>query len=152
MKPPGLSDRLLVYAVFCAAVFLVTYFGLLPDLPRAWRLPGSRPLYAAGAAGALLLFVSAAFLLAKRTGRGGSPVRWFSAHVVAGAAGTVLAAVHSAGRLRYAPALLLLALLGLVALGVWARVRLSRRISAAFGQKAAAFGAEAPASGAEAPA
>ena len=51
----------------------------------------------------------------------------------------VLIAIHSGGYLRRPPALLLLALLALAALGVWARVRGSRRMAATFASKAPAF-------------
>ncbi len=139
MRRPDISDRLLVYLIFAAAVVLVTWFSFLPDLAPEWRLPGSPRLYGAGSAGSVLLLVSVVFIFVKRTGRGGSPVRWFSAHVVAAVAGGVLVAIHSAGYLRYAPALLLLALLGLAALGVWARVSLSRRMSATFAEKHESF-------------
>ena len=136
MNRPDVGDRLLAYLIFAAALLLTSHFSLLPDLPDAWHKPGSPELYLTGAAGGILLLVSAGFLLAKRTGRGGSPVRWFAAHVLTGTAGAVLAAVHSAGKLRYAPALLLLALAGLLALGVWARVRGPRRMAATFAEKA----------------
>ncbi len=144
MRRPDIDDRLLAYLIFTAAVSLTTYFFFLPEFSPEWRLPGSPPLYAMGTLGSALLLVSVIFLIAKRTGKGGSPTAWFSAHVVTAVAGAVLVTVHSAGRLRYAPALLLLALLGLVALGVWARIRLSRRISATFASKHASF---APAEG-----
>lgn len=139
MRRPDINDRLLAYLIFAAAVFLTTYFAILPNLSQEWRLPGSPRLYWIGTAGSALLLVSVMFLIAKRTGRGGSPSAWFAAHVLAATAGAVLVSVHSAGRLRYAPALLLLALLGLVALGVWARIRLSRRISATFATKHGSF-------------
>jgi len=135
MSRLDLGDRLLAYLIFAAALVLTTHFAFLHRYPEAWTLPGSPLLYRIGAAGTALLLVSVGFLLAKRTGRGGSPVGWFTAHVVTATAGGVLVAVHSAGRLRYAPALLLLALLGLVALGVWARVRLARRVAATFASK-----------------
>lgn len=139
MKRPDIDDRLLAYLIFAAAVFLTTYFAFLPNLSPEWKLPGSPRLYAVGTAGSVLILVSVLFLLAKRTGRGGSPSAWFAVHVVAATAGAVLVSVHSAGRLRYAPAFLLLALMGLVALGVWARIRLSRRISATFATKHESF-------------
>ncbi|MEE9256086.1 MAG: hypothetical protein V3V56_02845 [bacterium] len=139
MSRPDIDDRLLAYLIFAAAVVLTTYFAFLPDLSPEWKLPGSPRLYAMGTAGSALLLVSLAFVLAKRTGRGGSPTAWFAAHVVAATAGAVLVSVHSAGRLRYAPGLLLLTLAGLVALGVWARIRLSRRISATFASKHESF-------------
>jgi hypothetical protein len=139
MRRPDLSDRLLAYLLFAAAVILVTWFAFLPGLAPAWRLPGSPQLYRFGLAGSFLLLVSLFFVLAKRTRWGGSPVRWFSAHVVAAVAGGVLATIHSAGRLRYAPALLLLVLAALAALGVWARFQLSRRMSATFAEKHESF-------------
>jgi hypothetical protein len=140
MRRPDLSDRLLAYLFFAAAVILVAWFAYLPGLAPAWRLPGSPQLYRFGLAGSFLLLVSLFFVLAKRTRWGGSPVRWFSAHIVAALAGGVLVAIHSAGRLRYAPALLLLALAALAALGVWARIQLSRRMSATFAEKHESFG------------
>ena len=53
--------------------------------------------------------------------------------------GAVLVTVHSAGYLRYAPALLLLILLLLVILGVWARVRLSKDMAATFATRDESF-------------
>ncbi|HBK79502.1 MAG TPA: hypothetical protein DDZ83_07440 [Nitrospinae bacterium] len=146
MKRPDLSDRLLAYLIFAAAIVIVTWFALLPDRAPAWKLPGSPRLYVIAVVGSLLLLVSVLFVFAKRTGRWGSPVGWFTAHVAAAAAGSVLVAIHSAGFLRYVPALLLVALLGLAALGVWARILLSRRISATFAEKHESF---APVSGAD---
>ncbi len=139
MKRPDISDRLLAYLVFAAGLSIIVWFAFLSDRSPDWRLPGSPRLYRTGVVGSVLLLVSFAFVLAKRTGAGGSPVRWFSAHIVSAVAGSVLVAIHSAGYLRYAPALLLLALAGLAALGVWARIQLSRRISATFGSKHESF-------------
>jgi len=140
MKRMDLGDRPLVALVAGAAIVIAVYFVLvLPALPPAWRTPGSAPLYVAGAAGTVLLLVSMMFVLVKRTGRGGPPPAWLAAHVVASTIGAVLVAVHSAGLLRRAPALLFLALIGLVVLGVWARVRLSRRMAATFGTKQQSF-------------
>ena len=53
--------------------------------------------------------------------------------------GGVLVTIHSAGFVRYAPALLLVALLLLVILGVWARVRISRRMAATFASRDESF-------------
>jgi len=88
---------------------------------------------------ALLLLVPVGFTLNKRTGAGGSPTRWFVAHVLATVVGTVLAAIHGAAQLDGPPALLLIAIAALVATGVIARVYLSRNMSATFGTKRAAF-------------
>ncbi len=90
-------------------------------------------------AGSALLLVPMGFALAKRTGRGGSPPRWFVAHVAAATAGLVLVAGHTSGRLERPPALLLLALVGLALTGAVARVRLSADIAATFGTKRAPF-------------
>lgn len=140
MKRPDLGDRVLTALIVGAVVVLVLYFAVAhPALPKAWRTPGSPELYLVGVAGAALLLVSMVFVLVKRTGRGGSPPAWFIAHVVCGTIGAVLVAIHSAGYLRRPPALLFLALLGLVALGVWARVRLARRMAATFATKQQSF-------------
>ncbi len=123
-----------------AAFVLVGYFALVRSgLPAAWRTPGSPPLYLTGVCGALLLLVSMVFAAMKRGGHGDSAPAWFVAHVVCATLGTVLVAIHSAGYLRRPPALLFLALLGLIVLGVWARVRLSARMAATFSTKLGGF-------------
>ena len=139
MRRLDIGDRLLAYLVFAAAVVLVTFFAFQHELPREWHLPGSPTLYLIGVAGTLLLCVSLVFVVTKRTGAGGSPLGWFSAHVVTATLGGVLVTIHSAGYLRYAPALLLAALLLLVILGVWARVRLSRQMAATFASREQSF-------------
>jgi hypothetical protein len=145
-KRPDLSDRALIALIVAAAAALVVYFAFVQAvLPEAWRRPGSPELYLMGAAGTALLLVSMAFVWVKRTGRGGFPPAWFIAHVVASTVGGVLIGVHSAGYLRRPPALLFLALLGLVALGVWARVRLSRQMAATFATKQRSFTPATPA-------
>jgi hypothetical protein len=140
MKRPDLPDFVLLWVVGAAALAAVAWFALLrPALPAAWRTPGSPELYLLGVVGALLLLVSIVFVIVKRSGRGELAPAWFVAHVVLGTFGTVLVLVHSAGFLRRPPALLLLALLGLIVLGVWARLRLSGRMAATFGSKQGAF-------------
>jgi hypothetical protein len=140
MTRPDLSNRSLAAIVAALVAALVLYFAAVqPALPSAWRTPGSPELYLVGVAGAALLLVSMVFVLVKRTGRGGSPPAWFVAHVLGGAAGTVLVAVHSGGFLRRPPALLFLCLGALVALGVWARMRLAPRMAATFSSKTSSF-------------
>lgn len=118
---------------------IAAWFILRAWLPEAWRVPGSPALYLTGVAGVLLLLVPAAFAIVKRGGLTREPVRWFNAHVVCASLGAVLIAIHSGGYFRRAPALLLLALAALALLGVWARVRGSRRMAATFASKAPAF-------------
>lgn len=141
MQRNDLSDGQLLLIVAAAAAAIAVCFALQPWLPEPWRVPGSPPLYLAGVAGLLLLLVPAAFSIAKRSGAGRDPVGWFNAHVVCSCLGAVLIAIHSGGFLRRAPALLLAALLALAALGVWARVRGSRRMAATFASRAPAFAA-----------
>ena len=118
---------------------IVAWFAVRHWLPEAWHVPGSPQLYLTGVAGALLLLVPAAFALAKRGGRSSNPRGWFNAHIVCSSLGAILIAIHSGGFLRRPPALLLLAILALAALGVWARVRGSHRMAATFASKAPAF-------------
>ena len=141
MRRPDIGNRVLIGMVAAIVLALLLYVLLLPSLPPALRTPGSPALYLVGVGGACLLLVSMAFVLVKRTGWGGSPPAWFVAHVVASSLGTVLVVIHSAGYLRRPPALLFLALLGLILLGVWGRVWLSRRMSGTFGTKHAHFAA-----------
>jgi hypothetical protein len=141
MRRPDIGNRVLIGMVVTIVLALLAYFLLLPSLPAVMRTPGSPVLYIVGVVGAALLLISMVFVLVKRTGRGGSPPAWFIAHVIGSSIGTVLIAVHSAGYLRRPPALLFLALAGLILLGVWGRVWLSRRISGTFGTKHAHFAA-----------
>ena len=132
-------DARLLQLTAAAVVAIVLWFVIRGALPEMWRTPGSAVLYLTGVAGVLLLLVPVVFVLVKRSGRGQNPVGWFNAHIVCSLAGMVLIAVHSGGFLRRPPALLLLALVALAALGVWARVRGSRRMAATFASKAPAF-------------
>jgi len=140
MSRPDISNRTLGTLVAGLAVVILIYAVGRAFLPDALKTPGSPVLYLCGVFGALLLLVSAVFVLVKRAGRGGSPPFWFNAHIIASCLGTVLVVIHSAGYLRRPPALLFLALLGLIVLGVWARIWLSRRVSSTFGEKYGHFG------------
>ena len=140
MTRPDLSNRVLIASIAAAAAILVVYFALArPVLPEAWRTPGSPQLYFTGVAGAALLLVSMVFAVVKRTGGGGAAPAWFVAHVVCATVGLVLVVVHSGGHLRRPPALMFLALLGLVTLGVWARLQGARRMAATFATKQRSF-------------
>ena len=140
MKRPDLPDQMLLWIVGTAALVVAAWFALLrPVLRVPWSTPGSPELYVAGVAGALLLLVSMVFVVVKRSGHGRLAPAWFIAHIVCGTLGTVLVLFHSGGFFRRPPALLLLALLGLIVLGVWARVRLSDRMAATFATKQRGF-------------
>ena len=139
MRRPDLPDRMLVWIVAAAALAIAAWFALRPALRVSWSTPGSPELYIAGVLGALLLLVSMVFVVVKRSGHGRLAPAWFIAHVVCGTLGAVLVVVHSAGFLRRPPALLFLALLGLIVLGVWARVHLSARMAATFATKQRGF-------------
>ncbi len=140
MKRPDLPDLMLIWIVGAAALAIAAWFALLRRaVPPAWTTPGSPELYLTGVLGASLLLVSMVFVVVKRSGQGSLAPAWFVAHIVCGTLGTVLVLVHSAGYLRRPPALLLLALLGLIVLGVWARVRLSGRMAATFATKERGF-------------
>ena len=140
MRPaPDLGDKRLLRLVAIAAGAIAAWFALRPWLAPAWREPGSPELYLTGVAGVLLLLVPAAFALAKRGGRSRDPRAWFNAHVTCSLAGAVLIAAHSGGLLRRPPALLLAAIVVLAALGVWARLRGSRRMAATFASKTHVF-------------
>lgn len=134
-----LNNTVLVVLVAATLFTILCWFVLRNLLPPAWRTPGSAPLYLCGVAGALLLLMPAAFTIAKRGGRSRRPIAWFNAHVVCACLGSALIAAHSAGHLGRAPALLLLVLVALAALGVWARLRAARLLAATFGSKVAAF-------------
>ncbi|MFN7086453.1 MAG: hypothetical protein ACK4N4_07480 [Burkholderiales bacterium] len=139
MQRRDISDSRLLQFVAAAIAAIPIWFFVRPLLPEMWRAPGSPALYLTGVAGAALLLVPVAFVVAKRGGASANPVGWFNAHIVCSLAGMVLVAIHSGGFLRRPPALLLLALAALAVLGVWARVRGSRRMAATFASKAPAF-------------
>jgi hypothetical protein len=140
MKRPDLPDRMLLWIVGAAVLLVAAWFALLrPVLRISWSTPGSPELYSAGLLGALLLLVSMVFVVVKRSGHGRLAPHWFIAHIVCGTLGTVLVLFHSGGFFRRPPALLLLALFGLIVLGVWARVRLSTRMAATFATKQRGF-------------
>jgi hypothetical protein len=141
MPARDIADRRLVRLVAAALAAIAAWFALRPWLAPAWREPGSPQLYLTGIAGVLLLLVPAAFALAKRGGASRDPRGWFNAHVYGSLAGAVLIAAHSGGLLRRPPALLLLAIVALAALGVWARLAGARRMAATFASKTGIFAA-----------
>jgi hypothetical protein len=138
-----IGNQFLFKLLAVAAAVLVVYVLAFSTLGPAWRAQGGPMLYLIAVAGAALLLVSVVFLIAKRVGVG-SPRVWFIAHVVAATVGFVLVSIHAAGSIFEAPALLLLALVGLMALGVWARVRAANMMAGTFATKRGGFVAADP--------
>ncbi|MCA8927780.1 MAG: hypothetical protein KDC18_06895 [Alphaproteobacteria bacterium] len=108
-----------------------------------WARPGSPLLQSLAIAGAVLLLVSFAAVLAKRFGRPGKA--GFRAHVVLASLGLAGVLAHWSFHVIQFPTLLLLLLLALVALGVWSRSAGAAQMAGTFGRKHAAFAPPAPA-------
>lgn len=139
---PVLGNMLLRSLGITVIVVIVAYFLLLfPYLPEAWRKAGSPELYLTGVAGACLLLVSMIFSAVKRGGGGDLAPTMYVAHVLCAYAGTVLVAIHGAGNLGRPPVFLYLAIIGLIALGLYARVHLSARVARTFAEKHKSFAA-----------
>ena len=145
MNRPDLDNRRLTWLLCGTILAIALYFLLLPGMPEAWRTPGSPELYLMGVSGAVLLLTAASFSIAKRGKSTSSPVAWFAAHVNLACLGSLCVAIHSVGYMRRPPALLILALIGLAALGVWARIYGAKRMAATIGTKRPAFAAPDPA-------
>lgn len=143
-RPGHLSNSALISATVVATVCLLIWAIGKGQLPAAWRTPGTITLQWVGVAGTVLLLVPTFFAFAKRTGQMQRATAWVSAHALCALAGTVLIVIHSAGHLAEPPALLLGALLGLLVLGVWARVAGAARMANTFGTKPRGFAAPSP--------
>jgi hypothetical protein len=137
--PYHLPDRSLILTLVVATIIIIGFFLIKPMLSATWQMPGSALLQSGALIAVLLLLVPVGFSLNKRTGAGGASTRWFSMHVIATIAGTVLAVIHGSARFDAAPALLLLAIAGLIITGATARVYLSSNMAATFGTKRHAF-------------
>jgi hypothetical protein len=131
--PDSRLAAITVAAVGLALLGLVA----LPSLPGGLGRPGGPVLQTAAILGSALLLASFVAVLRKKAGHPGKA--GFRAHVWLASAGAVLVAVHSTGSLFKIPSLLLLALAGLIALGVWSRVLGSRQMARIFGTKMAGF-------------
>lgn len=137
---PVLGNTWLRGLAIVVVVAIVAYFLVLfPRLPEAWRSAGSPELYLTGVVGACLLLVAMVFSAVKRGGGGDLAPRFYIAHVLCAYVGAVLVAIHGAGNLGRPPALLYLAIFGLIALGIYARVHLSRRVARTFAEKHKSF-------------
>lgn len=142
LSRPTISNRRLAWIAPLIVLAVAGYFlFLFPALPEAWRRAGSPELYLTGVLGAALLLVSMVFVLVKRGGGGDRAPFWYVAHVIAASIGAVLVAVHGAGNVGRPPALLYLAIITLMALGIWARLRGTAMVSSTFATKHKSFAA-----------
>lgn len=102
---------------------LVAYYVTLPLVPWETVRPGSPLGQSVGILAALLLLGAAAFSPAKRwRGFLRYPPGWMDAHIVLGGLAAWLAFAHAAGRFTRAPGWILLAIVGLMLLGVYGRL------------------------------
>ena len=136
---PDLANSALLWVLAATAACIAILAVLRPHLPADFDRPGSTVLHLTGVAGALLLLVPAAFAAVKRSGGSEAPNAWLVAHVLASCAGLVLVMAHTAGRLDGTPALLVLAVLGLIASGAVARLHVSDTMAATFATRRAPF-------------
>lgn len=142
---PVLGNAVLKLLGVVVLFAIVVYYALLfSELPKVWRQAGSPELYLTGVAGALLFLVSVLFVAIKRGGGGDLAPTFYVAHVLCACVGAVLVVIHGAGNLTRPPAFLYLLILALMALGIWARVKLSKQISAIFSQKHKNFSVSGP--------
>jgi hypothetical protein len=137
-----LSNQKLVLAL--SVTGCVTVLALL--LVAVINMPALRPGGAVGQSiailGSGLLCMSAIVALLKRLGRASK--RGFSAHVWLACTGVVMVGAHTGGNLAEFPALLLLTLAALMALGVWARTTGAQHMASTFGSKSAALSGYSP--------
>ncbi|MBI4504500.1 MAG: hypothetical protein HY691_03110 [Chloroflexi bacterium] len=102
---------------------LVLYYAVLPFLPWEAVRPGSALGQSLGIVAGLLFLAAAAFSPAKRIrGLLHYPPIWMDAHILVGGLAALLAFVHAAGRVTRAPGWILLAIVGLLLLGIYGRL------------------------------
>ena len=108
-----------------------------------WARPGSELLQSLAIAGSALLAGSFIAVMAKRFGQPGK--RGFRAHVVLASVGFACVLAHWSFQVFQFPTFLIVALVALVALGLWSRSRGAIQMARTFGRKHAAFAAPEPA-------
>jgi hypothetical protein len=132
-----LSNRTLIIAIgislIAAAVGVIAISSLYEPGTRA----GSPAGQGAAIVGAIALVMSAICTMLKRVG---APSRRnFARHIWLSCIGLVLVTAHTGGNFFAPPALLLLALLALMVLGLWARTSGARHMASTFGSKSGAL-------------
>ncbi|MDG2284234.1 MAG: hypothetical protein P8N43_01715 [Alphaproteobacteria bacterium] len=131
--PDSRLSAIVIAATGIALVGLIVTSAFPGDLGRS----GGPLLQSAAIGGTLLLGLSFVAVLRKKAGHPGKA--GFRSHVWLASAGTVLVAIHSTGSMLKIPSLLLVALVGLIGLGVWSRLVGSKRMARTFGTKMAGF-------------
>ena len=138
-----LSNRRLLAAItisLCSTLAIVISARVVAE---PWARPGSALGQSMAIVGASALALSALSAMLKRAGQ--PPRQNFGRHIWLGCIGFVLVSAHSGGNLGAPPALLLLALVLLMGLGVWARTIGAQRMAATFGSKRGVLSAYDPA-------
>jgi len=138
-----LNNRRLLAAVAISLCASVAAAAILLIWREPWTRPGSAAGQSAAIVGASLLALSAVSAMLKRAG---SPARRsFTRHIQLACVGFILVTAHTGGNFLAPPALLILALLALMGLGVWARTAGAQQMAATFGSKSGALRAYDPA-------
>ena len=106
-------------------------------LPFELRQPGSPLLQSLAIIGSVLLLLSFLAVLAKRFGKSGK--KGFKAHVWLATIGFILIIAHSGLAILSIPGILIILLLIITALGIYARLVLSRKMGNVFGTKRTGF-------------
>lgn len=139
----AISNRLLATSL-CAVIALSLVSWLVwPQPPHFAARSGSAFMMTLALIGSTALIGSAIAAIAKRGGR--SARSYYRVHVWLAVFGFLLVAIHSKGSLTRPPALLLVALLGLLVLGFWARSYGALAMATTFGRKHAGFKVADPA-------
>jgi hypothetical protein len=133
------DDRPLIGLFILLAVGTLTAFTLLPLNRPGLSRPGDPLGQSLGIAGSLLMLFGLSYPLVKRTRLSGLKMRWMDLHIILGAIGAALVTLHMAGRFGKPPALLWLAVVGLVLLGVYGRLMAARFVHAQFVSNPYAF-------------
>ncbi|MFT5175667.1 MAG: hypothetical protein ACI8W7_003859 [Gammaproteobacteria bacterium] len=138
-----LSNRRLIAGIIISLCSTFAIVVIARVISEPWARPGSALGQSAAILGAGALLLSAIGAILKRAGQ---PARRnFNRHIWLGCIGFVLVSMHSGGNFYAPPALLLLALVLLMGLGVWARTIGAQRMAATFGSKSGALSAYDPA-------
>ena len=136
-KSQDLSDFYLINIVCGAVIISLITLIAVQYLPFELRQPGSPLLQSLAIIGSVLLLLSFLAVLAKRFGKSGK--KGFKAHVWLATVGFILIIAHSGLAILSIPGILIILLLIITALGIYARLVLSRKMGNVFGTKRTGF-------------